>query len=467
MNTGKILERLESGFERDLELVRRFLRTPSISYTGEGIKETGEAVVGMIESLGGSARLVKAEGGYHPVVFGRVDSRAPHTLLIYGMYDVMPAEEPGWIAPPFAAEIRDFQHFGPCIINRGATNTKGPLASFFNAMRAVRDVEGKLPVNLIFAIEGEEEYGSRTFAQFVKENLEELRPAGAMLFPFFGCDENGAPELRLGTKGILYFELACRGGDWGGPVGRGIHGSNNVWVASPVWRLITALRTMVDEEQRITVDGFFTAVRGPTAEDKELCAALGAGPDAADFLKANDVRRFKWGMQAEELFIHAMTQPQLNIDGIWGGYTGPGTKTLLPHEATVKMDVRMVPDQDPDEVVRTIRAHLDRRGFEDIEMRVINKYLWSKVSPREPVVQAMLEVYRFFGKEPALQPLNIGSAPFYAFDRILGIPYVFGGMGHGGRAHSSNEYCVVNGILDFEKSMVVFLDRYLEGAEQA
>ncbi|MDP2856601.1 MAG: hypothetical protein Q8P50_01315, partial [Bacillota bacterium] len=119
MNTGKILERLESGFERDLEFVRSFLRTPSISYTGEGIKETGEAVRAMIESLGGTARLVKAEGGYHPVVFGKVDSGSLRTLLIYGMYDVMPAEEPGWIASPFAAEIHDYQHFGPCIINRG------------------------------------------------------------------------------------------------------------------------------------------------------------------------------------------------------------------------------------------------------------------------------------------------------------------------------------------------------------
>ncbi len=463
MKTGEILERLERVFDRDLEAVRTFLRTPSISYTGEGIAETGQNVKAMIESLGGTARLVKAEGGYHPVVFGKVDSGAPRTLLIYGMYDVMPVEEPGWIAAPFGAEIHEYQHFGPCIINRGATNTKGPLASFFNAMRAIREVEGKLPVNLILAIEGEEEYGSRTFAQFVRENLDELKPANAMLFPFFGCDEKGMPELRLGTKGILYFELACSGGDWGGPVGRGIHGSNNVWVASPVWRLISALATMKDKDERVTVDDFFSAVRGPTDEDRDLCARLAAGPDAADFLEANDVWRFKWDMHGEELYIHAQTQPQLNIDGIWGGYTGPGTKTLLPHEVTVKMDVRMVPDQDPDEVVRTIRNHLDRRGFQDIEMRVINKYPWSKVSPREPVVQAMLESYRFFGKEPALHPVNIGSAPFYAFDRMLGIPYVFGGMGHGGRAHSNNEYCVVSGILDFEKSMVVFLDNYLKG----
>jgi acetylornithine deacetylase/succinyl-diaminopimelate desuccinylase-like protein len=115
-------------------------------------------------------------------------------------------------------------------------------------------------------------------------------------------------------------------------------------------------------------------------------------------------------------------------------------------------------------VQRAIRDHLDRRGFQDIEMRVINKYPWSKVSAKSPPTQAMIQTYRDMGREPVIFPINIGSAPFYVFDRMIGIPYVFGGLGHGGRAHSNNEYCVVSGILDFEKSMVAFLDNYLQMA---
>ena len=148
--------------------------------------------------------------------------------------------------------------------------------------------------------------------------------------------------------------------------------------------------------------------------------------------------------------------------GIGGFDTGPGTKTLLPHETTVKMDVRMVPNMDPDKVVQTIREHLERRGFGDIEMKVISKYPWSKVSVKEPVVQALIKAYRELGAEPAVYPLNIGAAPFYLFDRVLGVPYVFGGMGHGARQHSSNEYFSVQGLLDYEKSMVLTLANYVK-----
>jgi acetylornithine deacetylase/succinyl-diaminopimelate desuccinylase-like protein len=466
MDVAKIQQHLQDNFETDLEDIRAFLRQPSISYTGEGIKETGEWIIRWIESLGGTARLVPVEGGYHPVVYGRIDSGSPRTLLIYGMYDIMPADEPGWIAPPFAAEIHDWEDQGPCIINRGSTNTKGPLMSFLTTLRAIIAVEGKLPVNLIFAIEGEEEYGSRSFHRFVADHLDELKDAEAMLFPMFGRDVDGKPAIRLGTKGPLYFELKCTGGDWGGPTTRGVHGSNNVWVASPVWRLVKALSTMVDEDQRVTIDGFHDQVRKPTPEDIELCRTLAATRPPEIELRTHDVTRIKWDMDAFTAYITAQTQPQLNIDGIWGGYTGAGTKTLLPHEATVKMDIRMVPDMEPDATVELVRRHLDAHGYGDIDMKVINNYTWSKVSLKEPIVQALVETFRQMGQEPAIYPLNIGSAPFYVFDRMLKIPYVFGGMGHGARAHSSNEYISVPGILDFEKSMVHVLDNYLRLAAE-
>lgn len=466
MDTSRVFELLTTGFEKDLDDVRAFLRMPSISYTGEGIKETADAVKGWIESLGGSAELVSVPGGFHPVVYGKVESGAPHTLLIYGMYDVMPADEPGWIAPPFGAEIHDWDGLGPCVINRGAVNSKGPLAGFFTTLRAIKKVNGKIPLNLIFVIEGEEEYGSRSLPKFFSMHLDELKKAEAVLFPFFGCDKQGTPGIRLGTKGLIYFELTSRGGDWGGPVERGVHGSNNVWIASPVWRLIKALGTMIDDEQRIVVDGLLDDVRKPTAEDIELCEVLGKSPDASRELEAYNARKFKWDLRGTELYLHAQTQPQLNIDGIFGGYTGPGTKTLLPHEATVKMDVRIVPNMDPDKVVKAIRDHLDRRGYKDIEMKVINKYPWSKVSVQEPIVQALINACKDLGAEPAVYPLNIGSAPFYLFDRALGIPYVFGGLGHGTRQHSSNEYFTVKGLLDFEKSMVLTLDNYLKEVEK-
>jgi len=467
VNKSGIFDILGSEFERDLDWVRAFLRQPSISYTGEGIVETAEIVKAWIEELGGTAQLVRVREDFHPVVYGKIDAGAPHTLMVYGMYDVMPADEPGWIAPAFGAEIREWDGLGPCVISRGAVNSKGPLAGFFASLKAIKRALGRLPLNLIFVIEGEEEYGSRSLPKFFETHFDELKKAEAVLFPFFGCDKQGMPGIRLGTKGLLYFELTCRGGDWGGPVERGVHGSNNVWVASPVWRLVNALRTMADGDQRITVDGLMDDVRKPTEEDIRLCEILAKSPDAGRELEANNALRFKWDLKGTELYLQAQTQPQLNIDGIFGGYAGPGTKTLLPHEAVVKMDVRMVPDMDPDRVVEAIRRHLDKRGYGDIQMKVINKYPWSKVSVEEPIVQALIGACRELGRDPAVYPLNIGSAPFYLFDRVLGIPYVFGGLGHGSRQHSSNEYFTVSGLLDFEKSMVLTIANYLEQAERA
>jgi len=226
-----VIQRIREGFNEDLEKVREFLRTPSISYTGEGIQETAENVARFIRELGGEARVVPTPG--HPIVSGRLDQGAPKTVLVYGMYDVMPADEPDWSVDPWAAEIRELPKLGKAVIARGAVNTKGPLAAFFRAVARYQEAAGKLPVNLLFAIEGEEEMGSRHFVPFVEEHLDELKQADAVLFPFFSEDEEGVPSMTLGTKGILYFELECRGGDWGGPTERGIHGSYNASGGQP------------------------------------------------------------------------------------------------------------------------------------------------------------------------------------------------------------------------------------------
>jgi acetylornithine deacetylase/succinyl-diaminopimelate desuccinylase-like protein len=462
VNIQGVLNYLAENFSSDLERVREFLRTPSVSYTGEGIYETAQNVKHMIEEIGGYAELVNTPG--HPVVYGEIIDNNEHTLLIYGMYDVMPTDEPGWTVDPWAAEIKNLPKFGPSIINRGAVNTKGPLAAFFNTLRAFKRVEGKLPVNLIFAIEGEEEWGSRHFPGFIEQYKDKLSKAEAVLFPFFSQDESDTPGLTLGTKGLLYFELICRGGDWGGPTSRAIHGSYNVWVKNPAWRLVKALSTMVDENENILIENFFDRVSPLCPEDRDrLEQQIAKGRfDERVFREAYDVKKLKYEGSGIEVWEKLYSQPQLNIDGIESGYTGPETKTLLPHIASVKVDVRMVPHMDPDEIVSLIREHLDRHGFSDIEMKVHHKYYWSKVSINEKVVQAMIETYRNMGHDPRIEPLNPGSAPYYVFEQYLHIPYVTGGMGHGSRQHSSDEYCTVQGILDFEKSMALFFHNYLK-----
>jgi acetylornithine deacetylase/succinyl-diaminopimelate desuccinylase-like protein len=461
LQVEQVIAYLNKNFDTDLERVRDFLRIPSISYTGEGIEECANRVKELIEELGGTGEVVPTKG--HPVVYGELDQQAPHTILIYGMYDVMPTDEPGWTVEPFGAEIKDLPQFGPCIINRGAVNTKGPLGAFFNVLRAIQTVEGKLPFNFLFAIEGEEEWGSRHFPEFVEQYREKLAKADVMLFPFFTQDEAGMPSMTLGTKGILYFELICQGGEWGGPTERGIHGSFNAWVNNPAWRLVKALSTLVDDEENIVVENFFEDVSPLYPEDAEsLRRQVESGVfNEETFKESYHVKRLKGGLTGYAAWERMFGQPQLNIDGIEGGYTGPETKTLLPHLAKVKVDVRMVPHMEPEKVVQSIRKHLDSHGFADIEMKVYHNYPWSKVSVHEHAVEAMVESYVQMGQEPQIYPLNQGSAPYYVFERTLQIPYVFGGMGHGSRQHSSDEYCTVDGVLKFEESIARFFSNYL------
>lgn len=462
MNWDKVISHLEDNFVEDVERIREILRIPSVSYTGEGIRETAENLTEIIRDLGGTSELVETSG--HPVVFGEINGDSEHTLLIYGMYDVMPADEEGWTVDPWAAEIKDLPKFGKSIINRGAVNTKGPLAAFFNVLRAFKKENGKIPLNLIFAIEGEEEMGSRHFPEFLEQYKDKLKKAEAVLFPFFDQDEAGTPSLTLGTKGLFYFELIATGGEWGGPQSRGIHGSFNAWVKNPAWRLVKALSTMIGDEEEILIEGLKDGMKPISEKEIEsLKAQIESGLyDKEVFLENYDVQTLKYSGEPFEVWEKLFSQPQLNIDGIFSGYTGPETKTLLPHQATVKMDVRMVPEMEPDQVEQAVRNHLDKHGFEDIELKTYNKYYWSKVNLEEKVVQAMVKSYQSMNAEPQLWPLNPGSAPYYVFERYLKIPYVTGGMGHGSRQHSSDEYITVDGILDFEKSMVYFFKHYLE-----
>lgn len=460
-----VLNDIEQNFPADLAAVQQFMRMKSISDTGEGIRETAQRVSEMIREVGGVSSLLETPG--NPIVYGRLDEGQQYTLLIYSMYDVLPAEEPGWISDPWAAEIHPFEDYGDCIIGRGAVNTKGPTAAFFRAITAYKKVRGRLPVNLVFLIEGEEELSSASLQDFLKENKERFADCDAMFFPSFG-EENRVASIFMGVKGIVSFELKAKGGAWGGPTDHSIHGAFAAWVANPVWRLVKALSTMVGEnENDILVPGL---TDGILPLDKEKTEALAESADLLDEMqwkKAYGVDRFKWDLEGLPLWTKMLTTPTLNIDGICGGYIGEGSKTLLPCEASVKMDIRLVPGMDPDAMLGKIRSHLDAAGYADIEVTEFGKaYYPSSVPYQSTSVQTLKRMYESMGARPQVWPWNPGSAPYYLFERILGIPYVTGGMGHGSRQHTSNEYCTVKGVLDFEKSMIWYLTLFPEVAEE-
>jgi acetylornithine deacetylase/succinyl-diaminopimelate desuccinylase-like protein len=454
-----VMTYLDRHFDAHLDRVRAYVRQPSISGEGTGMAETAEMVRDSIRRLGGTAEIVPTPGW--PVVYGELHAGAPKTLLLYGMYDVQPVEGEDWMVPPFAGEIVDLPDFGPSVVARGVYNTKGPLAQQFNVLESIQAVRGRLPVNVKFVIEGEEELGSRNLPGFVDAYRDRLG-ADATYFGFYCQDRGGKPMLWLGVKGIQYFEVSCRGGAWGGPRTRGVHGSNAVWVGNPVWRLLQALATMSDSAEQITIDGFYEDVVPPSPEDEELLRQLGETFDPASELWKWDAERFKYDATGVDLLRRYLYDPTLNIDGIWGGYTGPGMKTLLPHEVRIKMDVRMVPNMIPERVRARIRAHLAKIGRQDIQVHFFEGYPPAKTSVKEPVVQAMIRTFRAMGHEPEIWPHLAGSAPFYLFRQVLRQPFVTGGLGHGGRPHSPNEYATVAGMRLFEQSVARFLYAFAE-----
>jgi acetylornithine deacetylase/succinyl-diaminopimelate desuccinylase-like protein len=467
MKRDKVFKYIESHFEEHLSRLQELVRQPSISAENRGVRECAELVRRYLKDLGCSdARLVETSG--NPVVYGYYDVGAEKTIIVYFMYDTQPVDEPGWIVPPLEGRVVEMEPFGKCLVARGAINTKGELGAFINACESIKAAGEKIPINMIFVAEGEEELGSRHLPEFINKYLNKLKEADAVFFPTADQDQKGKVQMSLGVKGIVYFELELDGKTWGyGPTEFDIHGSNKAWVDSPAWRMIQALSTFTTKDgNNVLVEGFYDNVLPPNKEDLELIEKLEKTFDEETIKEEMKVKRFMNDVHGKEALLKYLYSPTLNINGIWGGYIGPGTKTVLPYKITVKVDVRLVPNMTVEEVIPKIRKHLDKHGFKEIKIRELEEgYGWAKTNIKEPAAQAILKTYREFGYEPEIWPHMAGSAPFCMFNREpLNLPFVMGGLGHGARAHAPNEYIVVGeggptgGLITLEKSYVAILD---------
>lgn len=458
------LEDLHRGIDKEwadhLKRTRDLLRIPSVSFTGEGIQDTADALQDMVESLGVKAGQFKASKTSHPLVHGHLDVGARKTILLYGMYDVQPVGDlDAWEKPPFAASIvkRGGKEY---LINRGVYNSKGALAGALLAIETMLD-KGEMPVNVRFMLEGEEELGGRSLPEYVMRNRATLSKADAA-YGFDYCEnDKGVPVVTAGMKGCLFFDLIADGSNQGGPV-QEIHSSDAVWVKSPVWRLMKAVSTLVDENQVPAVDGMWDDVKGPDKYDRELVKTLAKRMDFDAYKKSLGVKDFKFKGSKEELLTKYMYEPSLNICGFEAGYNGAGTKTVLPSHAEVKIDIRLVPDMTVEGTVAKVMAHLKRRGFGDIRIRRYEDYPLSKIPASEHALKCNIDALRYHGRDPEVWPMTAGSAPFYLYDQVLKVPWAGTALGRGGNAHAPNEYAVVSTMKDYEKSVVTVLTMFAD-----
>ncbi|GAB5413017.1 MAG: M20/M25/M40 family metallo-hydrolase [Congregibacter sp.] len=456
---------IDEHLDAHVSNLQRWLRQPSISAQDVGIDDMAQMLVEDFTALGfDEVELVPTDG--HPGVWAYYDAGAPKTLMVYMMYDVQPVNPEDWRSPPFDAELVDHPT-GKVIMARGATNQKGPQRAFLNALESILAVDGTLPVNLMITAEGEEELGSPNYPQIVDRYEDRLRKADGVIFPMNMQAPDGSMNLFLGVKGIVYWELEAKGGAWGGPVTSEVHGSYKAALDSPVWRLVQALALLTTPDGNTArVPGFYDGIRPPTEEEQSLIAAAMQGADrTAQLENAFGIQRWIDDADPLQRTMELTYTPTLNIDGIYGGYTGEGTKTILPHKATAKMDSRLPMGIDPDDHLQKIRAYLDANGYEDLEIRKMSAYPAAQTSIEAPLVQAAIGVSQKRGKTPSINPRIPGSAPFYQFTERLKLPMMPWGMGFGGGAHAPNEVMLIEpaegtgaaGLADVEKAYVDFI----------
>ncbi|MBP9144998.1 MAG: M20/M25/M40 family metallo-hydrolase [Thermoanaerobaculia bacterium] len=382
-----------------------------------------------------------------PGVFATLDAGAAKTVGLYFMYDVKQYDPAEWTSPPLEARMVEKPGLGRAMVGRGAVNQKGPQAALLAALHAIRGAGRKLPVNLVLVAEGEEEIGSPHIGQLVlrPEVQAAFAKCSGVFMPGAGQDPDGNVTVSLGAKGVVELELVASGETWGRGPSKDVHSSLKAMVDSPAWRLVKALDTLVSADgNTITIDGY-PQPRPISAEERAMVAAATERRSEEKAKKLLGVQHWIDDLPWREANERLVSQPTVNIQGLVGGYTGPGGKTILPHRAVAKIDLRLVPDMTKAGAVAALQAHLAKRGFGDIEVNVTGGYDPTSTAAAAPLIQAQIAVLKRAGIDPLVWPRNAGSYPGFVFtDAPLALPSGHFGLGHGSGAHAPDEYFLID-----------------------
>ncbi len=447
-----IHDHIREALPGHLDHIRAFMAQPSVSEGNLGVRECAALLAARFGQIG-CQQIEIAETPGLPAVWAHLDAGAQQTLAVYGYFDTNIVGT-GWTHDPFAAVVTDHPLFPQVLYGRGAAN-KGGFMAFLNAIEAVRQVRGALPVNLMFVCEGEEFGGSLHVPRLIERYREPLSRAAGLLSPGPCQNAAGAVDLALGNKGCLHVEMRCSGTDWGrGPQGAPTHSSTMGVVDHPVWRLVHALSTMYDPRTgSITVPGFMDDLRAPTADDLQLVADLAAryGDNEAAGIpgigQPEQVPCFVNDVTGVEVFRRYCFLPTMNINGIRAGFTGPGTTLwTLPHEARCTIDHRLPPDLDPQTCLECLRAHLDAQGYTDIQLEVLMSVGAQSLHLQDDLAQAAVAVLNDWNVDPLIWPRRGASGPTGYFSQMLGLKVLGStGLGYASGHSSADEFLVVEG----------------------
>lgn len=439
-NIDQVDAYLEAHMDESLAELSRLCAQPSVAAQNLGLGECANLVADMLRDRGFDIEVIPTEGA--PVVFAEKQGKSDRTLLFYNHYDVQPAEPLElWDSPPFEPQIRDGKLYA-----RGAGDDKGHITSRLFAIDALLELDGELPCNVKFIIEGEEEISSVHLVEFIQTHRDKLA-ADACIWEFGQVNHLEVPQQFTGLRGICYVEL------WVETANMDVHsGLGGSIFPNAAWRLVWALNSLKGPDEHIRIPGFYDAVRPPTARDRELMAQL---PNSSEeYRERYGVSHFLKGLQGGvELHLAEVFEPTCTICGLTSGYQGAGSKTVLPARASAKVDFRLVPDQTPEKVLELLRAHLDREGFSDVKIDFLGGEAPGRTDPDHPFIKLVAETARpVYGAPMQIVPMTGGSGPNHVFLETLRVPVATAGISYpGGQAHAPNEN--------------IRLDLYLKGAK--
>jgi len=447
MNVLKYVDENMNNLISDLQIL---IRQPSVSAKNEGIEECSKLVQKLLKKSGIKSEILRLKKGIAPIVYGEIKSKQnpKKTLMFYNHYDVQPAEPFDlWDAPPFSGIQKGNKIFG-----RGATDDKGELITRIKAVEACLKTTGDVPCNIKFVIEGEEETGSAHIEKYLKKYKKKFSSDG-VIWEFGYVDAKNRPIIGLGMKGLLFVELSVKESN------QDAHSSLAVLIKNPAWRLIDAVKTLRDSSGRILIKDWYKEVTPLSKQDLEL---IKKEPfDENVFRKEFGIKSFvgnKKGIDAKKALVAGAT---CNIAGFVSGYIGDGAKTILPSNALIKIDFRLIPKMNPKKQMARLKSHLKSKGFGDIKIKIFHGEAAARTDSSDPFVNQIKDAAdKSFGTS-ILNVSNAGTGPMYSFVDILKAPCIsIGSTYMFSRIHSPNEFARVDLLKKTTKCMCLIMENF-------
>jgi acetylornithine deacetylase/succinyl-diaminopimelate desuccinylase-like protein len=427
ISTSAVDAYVEKNSRRFIDELKELCAFPSIS--NHGLEAVAPARDWIAERLARfTDRVETLEAGGMPALYAEVRGAGRRKLLLYEHYDVQPVDPIDlWDSPPFEPSERDDR-----IYARGVADDKADVMARIHALETLKQL-GEIPVTLRFLVEGEEEIGSKTFEKIIHSHADKLRADGCLWESGSSFDDAGRPTLQFGARGLLYVQLRVKLLDFDQH-----SGFASIYPSAAMY-LVGALASLRDQDMNIKIDGFYDKVVGPTDADRRMMATI--DPEVEKRRKLVGFQHLVRDPKPDQVIEQMLFLPTCNIAGITTGYQGPGSKTVLPAEATAKLDFRLIPNQDPDEILELLRKHLDRNGFEKVEIFAGEGEKPARSDPASAVAKTVIGCVKEMYGEPVLWPFMPATGPMHPIVADLGVPTVLPvGVGRpDNRIHAPNE----------------------------